>query len=111
MEGQTRPAEDTSEDDTLAPLLSTTAVTFAERQAAYDRADHELFAVLSLVTEEPASYPVRKHREGTTGTRGHGRKAWKDLHSRYMTAPDETIRSKSAELVATTMKPGQGPNE
>ncbi|CAN0299657.1 unnamed protein product, partial [Scytosiphon promiscuus] len=83
----------------------------AQRQATYDRADHELFAILSLMTEEPASYLVRKHRKGTTGTRGHGQKAWQELHSKYMTATDETIRCKSAELVATAMKTGQDPDE
>ncbi len=111
MEGQIRPVAGTSEDNAMASLLSTTVATLAQRQAAYDRADHELFAILSLVTEEPASYLVRKHRKGTTGTRGHGQKAWHELHSKYMTATDEAIRCKSAELVATTMKPGQDPDE
>ena len=65
----------------------------------------------SLMAEKPASYLVRKHRKGTTGTRGHGQKAWQELHSKYMPATDETNRCKSAELVATAMKPGQDTDE
>ena len=101
MEGEPRPTQETSVEE--APL--------ARRQPEYDRADHELFAVLSLITEEPASYLVRKQRKGTTGIRGHGQKAWPKLHSKHMTAIDETIRCKSAELVATTMTLGQDPDE
>ena len=76
-----------------------------------DCAGHELLAKFSLVTEEPASYLVHKHRERMAGPGGHGQKAWKELHSKYMTAADETTRCKSAELVATTMKPRQDPDE
>ena len=54
---------------------------------------------------------MHKQRKGTNGTRGHGQKAWQKMHSKYMTATDETIRCKSAELVATTMTLGQDPDE
>ena len=100
MEGKLRPTEETSAEE--APIT--------RRQAAYDRADHKLFAVLSLAMDKPASYLVRKHRKGT-GTRGHGQNAWQELHSKYMTATDEISRCKSAELVTTTMTSGQDPDE
>ena len=47
-----------------------------------------------------------KHEE-TTGTSGDGRRVWKELQEKYLKVTDETIRSKTAELAATTMKSGQ----
>ena len=66
IEGEPRPTEETSAEQ--APL--------ARRQPEYDRADHELFAVLSLITEEAASYLMRKGRERpehVAMARRHGR--------------------------------------
>ena len=52
-----------------------------ERQAAYDRDNQDLFAIIYLITEKPAALLVTKHAEGTRRTRGNGHKAVKELES------------------------------
>ncbi|CAN0373449.1 unnamed protein product, partial [Scytosiphon promiscuus] len=63
-----------------------------------------------MVTQKPASLIVLKH-EDTTGTSGDGRRAWEELQEKYLKVTDETIRAKTAELAATTMKSGQDPDD
>ena len=63
-----------------------------------------------MVTQKPASLSVLKH-EDATGTSGDGQKAWEELQEKHIKVTDETIRAKTAELAATTMKSGQDPDD
>ena len=62
MAGRTRPTTGSNGGGTAAALART--------QAAYDKANQDLHAILSMVTEAPASFLVSKHKE-TTGIRGN----------------------------------------
>ena len=101
MKGQPRPTT-----TTVGSTATTGGSTLAQQQEAYDRASHDLYAILFMVTQKPASLIVLKH-EDTTGTSGDGRRAREELQEKYLKVTDETIRSKTAELAATTMKSGQ----
>ena len=58
---------------------STTAThTLEQAQSTYDKASQDLYAILHLLTQEPAQLLVLKH-EDKTGTGGNGQKAWQEL--------------------------------
>ena len=104
MKGQPRPTTAT------ASSTATTGRSLAQQQEAYDRASHDLYAILFMVTPKPAYLIVLKH-EDATGTSCDGRKAWDELQEKYLKVIDETISAKTAELAATTMKSGQDPDD
>lgn len=90
-----------------------TAITgrsLAQQQEAYDRASHNLYAILFMVTQNPVSLIVLKH-DDATGTSGDGRKTWEELQEKYLKVTDKNIRAKIAELAATTKKAGQDPDD
>ena len=80
--------------------------TVAQTQVVYDKANQDLYAILSMVTEAPVSVLVRKHK-ATTGIRGTGQEALQELTQKYLEVTDESIRSIPAELMATSMTDGQ----
>lgn len=57
VDGQTRPTADMvakeAEDNTITAPPGIPRATHAQRQANYDHTDHERFAILSAVMEEP----------------------------------------------------------
>ena len=63
-----------------------------------------------MVTEAPAAFLVRKH-EATTRIRGNGQEPLLELTKKYFEVMDQTIRSKTAEPMATSMTDGQDPDE
>ena len=69
MKGQPRPTSTTG-----GSTATTGGRTLAQQQQAYDRASHDLHAILSMVTQIPPSLTVLKH-EDTAGTSGDGRRA------------------------------------
>ena len=81
----------------------------AEEIAAYERANQDLYAMLSLLTEKPASLLVLKH-EDETGTTGDGQKALQELVSKYNKVTDEVIWTKMDKLVNTNMEQGEDPD-
>lgn len=100
LEGQARPSTTTSG----------ATESLEQRQAAYDRANQDLFAILYLITEKPAALLVTKHAEGARGTRGNGQKAVKELESKYLKITNETIRATQEALATTSMTSGQDPD-
>ena len=99
MEGKERPVVigDSTED--------------ASDQAAFGKANQNLYAILFLITEKPASLLVTKHAEDIRGTRGNGQAALRELESKYLKITNETIRATQEALAATSMKEGQDPDE
>lgn len=96
IRGQTRP---TTADDTANGTLL---------QAEYDRCNEELFAILHLATEQPASLLVRKH-EDASGLSGNGYNSYQELVTTYKMVTDEKIRAKTEELAAINIRLGQDP--
>ena len=101
MKGDRRPEGFTTPDE---------ATTLAQAQATYDKASQDLYTILYLITEKPAQLLVLKH-EDEAGIGGNGQKAWQELESKFLKVTDEVIRAKLAELVATSMKPDQDPDD
>ena len=85
MEGQARPTEkgcgeDEHKDRRTAPLLTAGLLysaggTLSQRQAAFDRANVELYVILYLVTDKAAALLVAAHAYHERSTRGNGQKA------------------------------------
>ena len=107
MKGQIRPTEETDDEgmdgaDTgrisPAPLftpgfLDTTGGTLQQRQAAFDRANQDLYAILYLATDKAAALLVAMNAYDERGTRGDGQKAIKELgESRSPTKPSAHCR-------------------
>ena len=92
---------------TTATERSTATVrSLAQQEEVHNRASDDLYAILFMVTQKPASLIVPKD-EDAVGTSGDGRRAWKELQGKYPKFTDETIHAKTAELVATAMISGQ----
>ena len=83
----------------------------ATEQAEFDKANQDLYAILFLITEKPASLLVTKHAQDIRGTRGNGQAALQELESKYLKITNETIRATQEALAATTMNEGQDPDE
>ena len=126
MEGQTRPTEETSDEEmeeeshatsSSAALWATTPgvlsrpATLAERQLRWDRANQDLYALLFLATTAASALIVRKHKIGAMGARGNGQGAWKELSEKYLYKSKEIRRALLQQLSATNMTPGQDPDE
>lgn len=101
MEEQTRPKEDSPDEEAEEDTTPSTPPTLAQSQAAYDNTGRGLFAILPSVKGETSILPG-VIAQGRNDRNGHGHKAWQELHSKCMIATDETIRCKSSELIART---------
>ena len=101
IKGHPRPTEATAGTGS-SPAL-------AQEVAAYERANQDLYAMLFLLTEKPASLLILKH-EDETGTTGGGQKALQELVSKYNKVTDEVIRSKMDKLVNSNMEQGVDPD-
>ena len=64
----------------------------AQEIAAYERANQDLYAMLFLLTEKPASLLVLNY-EDETGTTGDGQKTLQELVSKYNKVTDEVIQA------------------
>ena len=101
IKGHPRPVETTAGTGS-SPAL-------AQEIAAYERANQNLYAILFLLTEKPASLLVLKH-EDEIGTTGDGQKALQELVSKYNKVTDEVIRAKMDKLVKTNLEQGEDPD-
>ena len=90
----------------ILPLLKETArPTHTSNIAEYNRANEDLYAMLFLLVELPASLCVQKHENGD------GQAAFKELCNTYDKVTDEVIRATMEDLVNTPMEPGQNPDD
>ena len=81
--GQTRP--------TQKPERSGEARAASEKSIAeFDRANKDLYAILYLLTDKPATLLVAKHVDAT-GTSGNGQQALLDLVNKYKKVMDEVL--------------------
>ena len=95
----------------ILPLLKGTArPTHTSNIAEYNRANEDLYAMLFLLVELPASLCVQK-RENDDEISGDGQAAFKELCNTYDKVTDEVIRATMEELVNTPMEPGQNPDD
>ena len=95
----------------ILPLLKETAKsTHTSNIAEYNRANEDLYAMLFLLVELPASLCVQKH-ENDDEISGDGQAAFKELCNTYDKVTDEVIRATMEELVNTPMEPGQNPDD
>ena len=95
----------------ILPLLKETArPTHTSNIAEYNRANEDLYAMLFLLVELPASLCVQKH-ENDDEISGDGQAAFKELCNTYDKVTDEVIRATMEELVKTPMEPGQNPDD
>ena len=95
----------------ILPLLKETArPTHTSNIAEYDRANEDLYAMLFLLVELPASLCVQKH-ENDDEISGDGQAAFKELCNTYDKVTDEVIRATMEELMNTPMEPGQNPDD
>ena len=95
----------------ILPLLKETArPTHTSNIAEYNRANEDLYAMLFLLVELPASLCVQKH-ENDDEISGDGQAAFKELCNTYDKVTDEVIRATMEELVNTPMEPGQNPDD
>ena len=101
IKGHPRPTEAT------AGTGSTPALT--QNNAANKRANQNLYAILFLLSEKPASLSVVKHEE-ETGTTGDGQKALQELVLKYNKVTDEVIQAKMDKLVNTNKEQGEDPD-
>ena len=72
-------------------------------------ANKDLYLMLFLLTEEPASLLAIKH-EDETGMTGDGQKAIQELVAKYNNVTDEVIQVKMYKLVNSNMKQGEDPD-
>ena len=96
--------------DILPLLKETVRPTHTSNIAEYNRANENLFAMLFLLVELPASLCVQKH-ENDDEISGDGQAAFKELCNTYDKVTDEVIRATMEELVNTPMEPGQNPDD
>ena len=95
----------------ILPLLKETArPTHTSNIAEYSRANEDLYAMLFLLVELPASLCVQKH-ENDDEISGDGQAAFKELCNTYDKVTDEVIRATMEELMNTPMEPGQNPDD
>ena len=95
----------------ILPILKETArPTHTSNIAEYNRANEDLYAMLFLLVELPASLCVQKH-ENDDEISGDGQAASKELYNTYDKVTDEVIRATMEELVNTPMEPGQNPDD
>ena len=94
----------------LPQLKETARPTHTSNIAQYNRANEDLYAMLFLLVELPASLCVQKH-ENDDEISGDGQAAFKELCSIYDKVTDEIIRATMEELVNTPMEPGQNPDD
>ena len=95
----------------ILPLLKGTArPTHTSNIAEYNRANEDLYAMLFLLVELPASLCVQKP-ENDDEISGDGQAAFKKLCNTYGKVTDEVIRATMEELVNTPMEPGQNPDD
>ena len=95
----------------ILPLLKETArPTHTSNLEEYNRANEDLYAMLFLLVELPASLCVQKH-ENDDEISGDGQAAFKELCNTYDKVTDEVIRATMEELVNTPMEPGQNPDD
>ena len=95
----------------ILPLLKEAArPTHTSNIAEYNRANEDLYAMLFLLVELPASLCVQKH-ENDDEISGDGQAAFKKLCNTYDKVTDEVIRATMEELVNTPMEPGQNPDD
>ena len=95
----------------ILPLLKETArPTHTSNIAEYNRANEDLYAMLFLSVELPASLCVQNH-ENDDEISGDGQAAFKELCNTYDKVTDEVIRATMEELVNTPMEPGQNPDD
>ena len=95
----------------ILPLLKETArPTHTSNIAEYNRANEDLYAMLFLLVELPASLCVQKHVNDDEIS-GDGQAAFKELCNTYDKVTDEVIRATMEELMNTPMEPGQNPDD
>ena len=95
----------------ILPLLKETArPTHTSNISEYNRANEDLYAMLFLLAELPASLCVQKH-ENDDEISGDGQAAFKELCDTYDKVTDEVIRATMEELVNTPMEPRQNPDD
>ena len=96
--------------DILPLLIETARPTHTSNIAECNRANEDLYAMLFLLVELPASLCVQKH-ENDDEISGDGQAASKELYNTYDKVTDEVIRATMKELVNTPMEPGQNPDD
>ena len=95
----------------ILPLLKETArPTHTSNISEYNRANEDLYAMLFLLVELPASLCVQTH-ENDDEISGDGQAAFKELCNIYYKVTDEVFRATMEELVNTPMEPGQNPDD
>ena len=92
------------------PTEETTSTGISPARAGCNRANEDLYAILYLLTEKPASLLVLKH-EDESATSGDGLKALQKLVGKYNKVTDEVIRATMEKLANTSMKQGQDPDD
>ena len=111
IEGHPRPTGATADTGSspAPPGAQASQTALAQEILAYERANQDLYAILYLLTEKPASVLVLKH-EDETGMTGDGQKAMQELVAKYNKVADEVIRVKMDKLVNSSMKHGKDPD-
>ena len=110
MEGQARPTEETDQVEETAPLqtpgvLYAPGGTLLQRQAAYDRANQDMYAILYLVMDKAALFwwPC-------TLATSAGPVAMKEQKEKCLRVTNESIRALQAALATTSMEPDKDPD-
>ena len=85
------------------------SLALAQEIAAYKRANQDLYAMLFLPTEKPASLLVLNH-EDETGTTGDGQNTLQERASKYNKVTGALIRAKMDKLVNSNIKQGEDPD-
>ena len=80
----------------------TTVRPLAQQQEAYDRASHDPYAILFMVTQNPASLIMLKH-DDATGPSGDGRKTWEELQEKHLKITEENKRDKTTVALVFVM--------
>ena len=84
--------------------------TDTDKNADYNRANEDLYAMLYLLVELPAALCVQKY-EDEREINGDGEAAFKELCGNYDKVTDEVTRATMEELANTPMEPGQNPDD
>ena len=96
--------------DILSRLKGEEKPTDTAKIADCNRANEDLYAMLYLLVELPATLCVQKC-EDESEISGDGQAASKELCGNYAKVTDEVIRATMAELVNTPMELGQNPDD
>ena len=78
------------------PGAQASQIAPAQNTSAYERENQDLYDILFLRTEKPASILVLKH-EDETGMIGDGQKALQELVAKYNKITDEVIRAQNGQ--------------